>query len=176
MSCNRQKTTLTSPTRSCGDNKSQDLYEHVNSYVDFSQHNSQCNYGDNGNSQYRKVATPKEPYGIGMSSRDLAFPSCNNNNSVSRFGIYNPCGDKKNSTSSVSECDAWDDVIISEPRDLPYIDNFLAPTSYMSNNFNQNYDLRGDLPPSTTASIPVGARFPPRGQHEVAKKYRGYVY
>lgn len=99
-----------------------------------------------------KQYVPPGSIQYGLSSADMMFPVGNVGFLPSGYGPYggngiacNPCR---------NPCSPFDDTIIDEP-DFAYRDALMGNYSFVTTNFNQTRDLRGDLPVGLGGAIPV---------------------
>lgn len=169
------------------------LFENLGSYVKSGYYTSSCIPNSCNNtlsagsscgsslssySRCKKVGYPPMVTGYGLSSSDMMFP-VNRANCDFNYSKYNPC------MSGVVGCDPckinqdchpFDDTVIDEPRDLAYIDYQRGYRSFITTNFNQTRDLRGDIPVGVAAGAPIGASQTTHGPYATLHSYRGYVY
>jgi len=138
-------------------------YENLGSYVPAAKYTSGCISEGCSNdlsarSLCNKIDKPGSANGFcaeayGLSSADMMFagPSegCSQycNMDLSR---YDPCniGMVTCDPCKINDsCQPFDDTVIDEPRDLAYLDGIRADgLTFLTTNFNQSTDLRGDLP------------------------------
>lgn len=73
-------------------------------------------------------------------------------------------------------CQPFDDIIIEEPRDDVYGDCFKGDATFVTRNFNQTRDPRGDIAVVLCSAPPVGASQSTQGPWALGKAYRKFVY
>lgn len=175
---------FTPSPRSCYFGPSDSNFTNLGSYVRSKQYSSGCIGEDCANSlasrsQCKKLPRPTCDTAYGLSSDDLMFsgsgsaPSCNFD--VSR---YDPCSGGSvgcDPCSIKQDCAPFDDTVIDEPRDLAYLDSMRGDYTFITTNFNQTFDPRGDLPVCING-VPPGAQMTTHGPFAQTKAYRGYVY
>lgn len=141
---------------------------------------------------------PKANGGCGSCNSKYVHPMDNAALSCNRSGYDyagTSCGYKGHIKSSVGmdcadntdydDCHPFDDILITEPRSNIYGDCFRGYHTFVTTNFNQTRDLRGDIPVGACSSGPCGESScgaGPQGasvssHYNVAlKPYRGFVY
>lgn len=97
--------------------------------------------------------------------------------SLETLGGAIPYGSMVNADAAAkARADPFAGVVIPKTRDVAMLDNVQgAPVTYLTTNFNQTYDLRGDIPVPVTQA-PPGASIPTHGAFAEVYPYRGYVY
>ena len=91
---------------------------------------------------------------------------------------YDPCNSGMVGCDPCSinqDCHPFDDTVIDEPRDLAYLDSLRGDHTFVTTNFNQTRDLRGDIA-FDVSGLPAGASMTTHGQFALLKAWRGYVY
>lgn len=159
-------------------------YEHLGNYVPSAVYTSQClsedcNVGLSARSQCKKIARPASDYGYGKSSTELMYPGPGEPQSCAPYSVYNACSGMAIGTgdvcTSTEYCNAFEDTIIDEPRDLAWVDNLRGDYTFVTSNFNQSIDPRGDIAVGPGCP-PPGASLSTHGVYHVGKPWRGYVY
>jgi len=163
-------------------------YSNLGSYVKSAYYTSGCISEDCDNSlasrsRCRKVPKPPLDIGYGLSSGDLMFPgpcAAQGGYSGCNFDVsrYDPCNSGMVGCDPCSinqDCHPFDDTVIDEPRDLAYLDSQRGDYTFITTNFNQTRDLRGDLPISMMGLAP-GSSLTTHGPCAQLKPFRGYVY
>jgi hypothetical protein len=179
--------------RGCYFGNSDPRHEMLGSYVPSSVYssgcisaNSDCGNGSNSmanRSRCNKIAKPKQINAYGLSSADMMFPgpkegACNNFN----VSYYNPCNSGmiagRDPCGIRDDCHPFDDTVIDEPRDIAYLDALRGDETFITTNFNQSKDLRGDLPVGIAPGcvLPPGASQSTHGAFAMLKPWRGWVY
>jgi hypothetical protein len=139
-----------------------------------------CNNSLSSRSRCNKIAKSNHINAYGLSSGDMMFPgpqeaACNNFN----VSYYNPCMGGivagKDPCGIRDDCHPFDDTVIDEPRDIAYLDALRGDYTFITTNFNQSKDLRGDLPVAL-APTPTGASVTTHGAYAMLKPFRGWVY
>lgn len=163
-------------------------HSYLGSYVKSAYYTSGCIGEDCSNSlasrsKCKKIPKPPCNIGYGLSSGDLMFPGpCEVKGGYSgcNFDVarYDPCSTGMVGCDPCSinqDCHPFDDTVIDEPRDLAYLDSQRGDYTFVTTNFNQTRDLRGDLP-VTASGLPPGASMTTHGIYALLKPWRGYVY
>ncbi|QPB44248.1 hypothetical protein [Medusavirus stheno T3] len=71
--------------------------------------------------------------------------------------------------------DPFAGVVIPEARPTGYLDGVMGTQEFLTTNYNQSRDLRGDIP-VTIRETPTGASMSTQGGHSMVVAYRGNVY
>jgi hypothetical protein len=173
--------------RNCFFGSTDSRYQMLGSYVPSAYYTSGCISEDCSNSlatrsRCNKIVKPPNNIGYGLSSADMMFPGpfssqgcCNDFN----LSYYNPCASGmvsgRDPCGIKDDCHPFDDTVIDEPRDIAYLDSLRGDQTFITTNFNQSTDLRGDLPVGLDCT-PVGASQTTHGAYAMLKQWRGYVY
>lgn len=162
-------------------------HRHLGSYVKSKYYTSGCIDEDcpqrslASRSKCRKVPKPPKNIGFGLSSADMMFPGpCAAQDGTCNFDVsrYDPCSSGVIGCDPCSinqDCHPFDDTIIDEPRDLAYLDSQRGDYTFITTNFNQTRDLRGDLG-TDAGCVPTGASMTTHGPYARLTPWRGYVY
>lgn len=166
-------------------------HRHLGSYVKSAQYTQGCIAEDMNNSlasrsHLRKVNKgylAAQPLSSGLSSADIMFPSAYDSHPTANRSfnqaVYNRydggvvTGDPYQIRDDIHP---FDSVVIDEPRDLAYLDNLRGDYTFVTRNFNQSRDLRGDIAVKVDAMPPPGASLSTHGPYATLKPYRPYVY
>jgi len=143
--------------KSCYEGSKDADYQHLGSYVKPRYMVQGCISESCGNSlssasRCRKVAKPSYAEANGLSSGDLMFPgpdeACGKYCDMD-YSRYDPCsiGAVACDPCKVDQtCSPFSDTVIDEPRDLAYLEGLRGDATFLTTNFLQSRDLRGDIP------------------------------
>jgi len=147
-----------SPTpKSCYEGHKDADYTHLGSYVKPRYMVQGCVSESCGNdlssaSRCKKLSKPSYAEANGLSSGDLMFPgpdeACGSYCDMD-YSRYDPCSIGQVACDPCKikqDCSVFADTVIDEPRDLAYLEGLRGDATFLTTNFNQTRDLRGDLP------------------------------
>jgi len=143
--------------KSCYEGSVDADYTHLGSYVKPRYMINGCITESCGNnlssaSRCKKVGKPGYATANGLSSGDTMFPgpdeACGTYCDMD-YSRYDPCSIGQVACDPCKikqDCSVFADTVIDEPRDLAFLEGLRGDATFLTTNFNQSRDLRGDLP------------------------------